>query len=374
MSSTNVGSASSTPSSILNPGDSSLILDPNLEFLSGNTLLSLLGGFSSDLQVEVENFIDSLDEAEGEISIDSGIITTNLSFQDGTAVQGTVDTPTAFLNLAELAASSNGTLTLEGGLVTGELTTEESTLTLDNFDFAAATGSLVGGWLNALEGTFAFDDGVLPINAATPFGAITGTVGFAKGALTLDLLTPAGAIAGSVDFDDDAVIPFDIGLGTGSVTGAVDFNQGVVAIPLFPGFSATVPLEELEGSVTLDDGVATLALETNFGTFPVAVEFGQMASEMVSDFLTDVSGSVTVTNGVLEGVLDTSFGPFSTTVNLVDLANQAASFAQQVSGSISVAGGSATALLDTPLGVIDQVIDLTNTDSLLSTPLVNLFG
>ncbi|HEY9879768.1 MAG TPA: hypothetical protein V6D29_15015 [Leptolyngbyaceae cyanobacterium] len=370
MSSTLVSPANSIASSILNPDDSSLTFDPNLDFFTSDTLLDILGVFSLDLQTEVEDFLGSLDQAEGEITIDSGIVTSNLSFEDGTVLQGTFDAPAAFLDLAELAASSNGSLVLEGGLVTGELTTGETTLTVDNFDFADAVGSLVGDWLNALEGTFSFDDGVLPIDAATPFGAITGTVGFAGGALTLDLLTPAGAIAGSIDFADDAVIPFDIVSGTGTVTGVVDFNQGVVAIPLLPGFDATVPLEELSGDVTLDDGVATLALDTSFGTFPVVVEFGPMASEAVTDFLRDASGTATVTNGVFEGSLDTSLGLFTATVDLVDLATQAADFAQQVSGSISIADGSATVLLETPLGDVNQIIDLTSTDNLLSPSLV----
>lgn len=374
MSSTDLETPSnSTPLTLLDPSDSSLSFEPNLDFLSANTLLSLLGGFDPELQTEVEDFVGSLDQAEGEITVTNGVVTSDLSFADGTTLQGTLDTPTALLDLANLAANSNGSLSLNTGFLTGELTSGETTVSLENFDLATTAGSLVEDFLTSLEGTFAFADGIFTVDAPTPFGPITGSVGFATGALTLDLLTPAGAIAGAVDFGDDAVIPFDVPLGTGLVTGLVDFNQGLVSIPLFPGYEATVPLEALAGNVTVEDGIATLNLDTSFGTYPIAFEFGPLASEAVSDFVNDFSGSATVTNGVFEGSLETPLGPLSATVDLVALANQAADFAQQVSGSVSVAAGSATALLDTPLGLIDQVIDLTNVDSLLSTPLIDLF-
>lgn len=353
---------------------SSLTFEPNPEFFDTNTLLSLLGAFSLELATQVEGFTGSIEDVTGDVTIENGIVTSDLSTSEGPLLQGSFDVPTAFLFLADLADATDGTLSFSGGLVAGTLTTGETVLNLESFDFATSAGSLVSDLLLGLEGSFSFADGVFDIDASTPFGAITGAVGFARGALTLDLLTPAGAIAGAVDFADDAIVPFQIPIGTGLAAGEVNFNTGIVAIPILPGFDAEVPLEALSGDIVIDDGIATLNLATSFGTFPVSVEFGPIASAAVTDFLTDFSGSATVTDGVIDANLTTPFGPISTSVDLGALAEEAAAFASQVSGSLVVSAGSAVANLVTPLGeIVDQVIDFSGLDDLFTTPIAGLF-
>lgn len=373
MSSTDLDSSTDLATvGFLDTTESSLVFEPDPNFFNTATLLSLLGSFSAELEGEVGDLVGSIDSLEGTVAVENGVFTTDITFPEG-ALQETIDVPAGLRGLADLGAITSGVLNINDGIVNGSITTGDTVLGLDNFDFAATASALVGQFVTGIEGTFTFADGIFAVDAGTPFGAVTGTVGFAGGALTLDLLTPAGAIAGTVDFADDAVVPFDIPVGTGTVTGSVDFNQGFISVPLFTGFTATVPLEELSGSLSVDDGLATLNLETSFGTFPVEFEFGSLASSTAFDTLTNFSGSATVTDGVIDASLTTPFGPVAASVDLVDLANRGADFFEQVSGTIGIAAGEATALLETPLGIIDDVVDLSGVAGFFSTPVAGLF-
>ncbi|HEY9735981.1 MAG TPA: hypothetical protein V6D06_06850, partial [Trichocoleus sp.] len=307
MSSTDLDSSTDLATvGFLDTTESSLVFEPDPNFFNTATLLSLLGSFSAELEGEVGDLVGSIDSLEGTVAVENGVFTTDITFPEG-ALQETIDVPAGLRGLADLGAITSGVLNINDGIVNGSITTGETVLGLESLDFAATASALVEQFLTGLEGTFTFADGIFAVDAGTPFGAVTGTVGFAGGALTLDLLTPAGAIAGTVDFPDDAVIPFDFPVLMGTLPGAVDFNRGYV----FAGpvrFFPPVPLEELSGSIFVDDGLATLDLQTPLGILPVEFEFGSLASSTVFDTLTNFSGSATVTDGVIDASLTTPFG------------------------------------------------------------------
>ncbi|MBD0336323.1 MAG: hypothetical protein ICV62_12600 [Cyanobacteria bacterium Co-bin13] len=301
-----------------------------------------------------------------------------MAFPEG-QVQETVDVPAEFRYLAELGAATNGAFSFSEGLISGTITTGDTGVDLESVDFITPFSELIEDVLYGLEGTFEFSGGAIALDTNTPFGAITGSVGFAQGALTLDLLTPFGAIAGSIDFTDETLIPFAVDVATGlgipvSLPGVVDFNQGILGLSLFGLNDIVLPLESFSGTVTVDDGVAAFSIATPFGSVPLEVEFGPLASEAAVEFVRDLSGSGTITNGVIDSFIETPFGSFESTVDLVDLANRAADFAQQTSGSIAIADGLATTLLDTPAGPVSEVVDLSSAAQYLSTPLAGLLG
>jgi hypothetical protein len=355
-----------------------LFFDPNTDFLNTYSLLGLLGGFSPQLAGEVESFLNSADEWVGQITIDQGLITADVAFPEG-SVQGTVDLPAELRQLAALGAATNGTVSFGEGLISGTITSGDSSISLDSFDFLTPFSELVTDFFTGLEGTFEFSGGAIALDTPTPFGPISGSIGFAQGALTLDLLTPFGAIAGAVDFTEAAVIPFDVPINTGLGTpilipGVVDFDLGILGFSLFAPNDIALPLENFSGTVTVADGLANFEVATPFGTVPISVEFGPMASEAAIEFVRDLSGSVTITNGVVDSVVETPFGLLESSLDLVALANQGADFFQQTSGSIAVADGFATTLLDTPVGSVNEVVELSSVGQFLNTPLAGLLS
>ncbi|MBD2260050.1 hypothetical protein [Pseudanabaena sp. FACHB-2040] len=355
-----------------------LSFDPSVEFLNTYSLLGLLNGFSPELAGQAESFLNSTDEWIGQITVDQGIVTADVTFPEG-KVQESVDVPAEFRQLAELGAATNGAISFGEGLVSGTIISGDSSVSLDGVDFVTPFSELVGDFFTGLEGTFEFANGAIALGTSTPFGSITGSVGFGEGALTLDLLTPFGAIASAVDFPGEALIPFTVDVSTGlgtpvSLPGVVDFNQGVLELSLFSTNDVVLPLENFSGTVTLAEGVAAFDVVTPLGNIPLSVEFGPLASEAAVEFVRDLSGSATITNGVIDSVVETPFGPLESRLDLVDLASRAADFAQQTSGSISIADGFATTLLETPAGLVSEVTELSSASDFLNTPLAGLFG
>ncbi|MBD1916516.1 MULTISPECIES: hypothetical protein [Cyanophyceae] len=348
---------------------------PNESFFSSNSVLTLLAAFDSSFAELVADFASALPDATGQISVEDGLFDANLRLADGTTLTGTFDAPTTLRGFADLAAVSNGTVTLNGGMMEAAIATDGQTAVLPRFDLTAAVSTLVLDTINAIDDTVPFANGAFTLDLATALGPIGGTVDLAGGDLNLDLATPFGQLVADIDFQDDAVFPFSASLPlVGDINGVVDFNSGNIVAPLGVFGDLSIPLSAVTGSLTLADGLASLDASLPIGSglsLPVAtadLAIGPLASEYVAEFVQDLDGTGTLTDGVLDAAIESSLGLFETTFDVVAFTNQGADFFAGIDGVIDVSGGIATASLTTPLGAIDDSFDLATVAPALEAP------
>ncbi|MFQ4139513.1 hypothetical protein PGN35_024680 [Nodosilinea sp. PGN35] len=347
---------------------------PNESFFSSSSVLTLLGAFDPSFAALVADFASSLPDATGQVSVQGGLFDANLLLGDGTPLVGTFDAPTTLGNFADLAAASNGTVTLAGGILAAAIATDGQTADLPGFDLSAAASTLVQDTINALEATVPFANGAFTLDLATALGPISGTVDVAGGDLNLDLVTPFGQLVADIDFAADAVFPFSASLPlVGDINGAVDFYNGTIVAPLGVFGDLSIPLSAVTGSLTLADGLASLDASVPIGSglsLPVATDLaiGPLASEYVAEFVRDLDGTGTLTDGVLDAAIAGPLGLFETTFDIVALTRQGADFFAGIDGVIDVSGGIATASLTTPLGDINDSFDLATVAPALEAP------
>ncbi|MBD2233893.1 hypothetical protein [Phormidium tenue] len=337
---------------------------PNEAFFSSTSVLTLLAAFDPGFADLVSDFASALPDATGQISVEDGLFDANLLLADGTALTGTFDAPTTLRGFADLAAVSDGTFTLDGGILEAAIATDDQTATVLGFDLSAAAGTFVLDAINAIDDTVPFANGAFTLDSATALGPISGTVDVAGGDLNLDLATPFGQLVADIDFQDDAVVPFAAALPlVGDINGAVDLNSGNIVASLGAFGDLSVPLSAVTGSLTLADGLASLDASVPIGSglsLPVATDFaiGPLASEYVAEFVQDLNGTGTLTDGVLDAAIEGPLGLFETTFDVVAFTNQGADFFAGIDGVIDVSGGIATTSLITPLGDINDSLDL----------------
>lgn len=310
---------------------------------------------------------DDLDQISGVLEIQGGIVTGDLTLVNGTALSVALNIPAELQRLTDLAATTNGTVTLNDGLLNLSLTAGTETATLSDLDLAAALGQGVLAAVNSLEATLPFTNGVFSLDFQTLLGPITGTVDVAGGDLNLDLTTPFGPLATVIDFGDDAQIPFN----DGALSGVVNFNTGNVQVNLGP-IAATVPISAFSGTLALDDGTATLTTTLPGLGQPLSfdLEVGPLASQAVVDWVRDLTVAGTMTDGLLVTSLESPFGSQSIRFDTVAFANQGAEFFAGVNGRIEIAGGLLTADLTTPVGNLEGTINLGNVPFLWDLPLL----
>ncbi|MGB3310609.1 MAG: hypothetical protein WBG32_18725 [Nodosilinea sp.] len=351
---------------------------PDGAFLSSSSVLSLLMAFDPSFAGLVADFANDLPNATGQVIVADGLFEANLLLADGTALTGSFDAPATLRTYANLAAVSNGTLTLSGGILAAAIATDGQTASWPAFDLSAATSALVLDTINAIDATVPFTNGAFALDLATALGPISGTIDVAGGDLNLDLVTPFGQLVADIGFEADAIFPFTTPVpGLGDVNGAVDFNSGNIVASLGPFGDLSVPISALNGSLTLADGLASLNATLPIGlglSLPVAtdIEIGPLASEYIAEFVQDLEGTGTLTNGILDATIASSFGLFDTTFDVVAFTNQGADFFAGVDGVIDVGGGIATALLTTPLGDISDSFALATVTPALETPVAEL--
>lgn len=338
---------------------------PNASFFSSTSVLTLLAAFDPGFADLVSDFASALPDATGQISVEDGLFDANLLLADGTTLTGTFDAPTTLRGFADLAAVSDGTFTLDGGILEAAIATDSQTATLPPVDLSAAASTFVLDAINAIDATVPFTNGAFILDdLATALGPISGTVDVAGGDLNLDLATPFGQLVADIDFQDDAVFPFSGSLPlVGDINGAVDLDSGNIVASSSVYGDLSVPLSAVTGSLNLADGLASLDASVPISSslsLPVATDLaiGPLASEYVAGFVQDLNGTGTLTDGILDAALEGPLGLFETTFDVVAFTNQGADFFAGVDGVIDVSGGIATASLTTPLGAIDGSFDL----------------
>ncbi|PSN11650.1 hypothetical protein C7293_23465 [filamentous cyanobacterium CCT1] len=353
-------------------------LIPDDAFLSSNSVLSLLAAFDPSFSELVADFADALPDAVGQVAIADGLFDVELMLADGTALTGSFDAPATLRSYADLAAVSDGTVTLSGGILEAAIAAEGETAALSDFDLSAATSALVLGAVSAIDATIPLTNGAFVVDLPSALGPISGTIDVAGGDLNLDLATPFGQLVADIDFQDDAIFPFTAPVPVlGDITGAVDFNSGNIVASLGAFGDLALPISALSGELTLADGLAdlTATLPVGSGTsLPVAsdIELGPLASEYVAEFVQDLEGTGTLTNGILDATVESPLGLFETVFDVVAFTSQGANFFAGVDGVIDINNGIATSLLTTPLGDIDGSVDLTTVSPALETPIAEL--
>lgn len=363
---------------IFNEEEAVVELIPDDAFFSSTSILSLLTAFDPSFANLVADFADFLPEATGQISVVDGLFDVNLTLADGTAVTGSFDAPATLQNYAELAAMSDGTVTLSGGILDAAIATDGQMATLPAFDLAAATSALVLDAINAIDTTLPFTNGAFALDLTTALGPISGTLDVADGDLNLNLATPFGQLVADVGFAEDAVVPFSAPVPMlGNIDGVVDFSSGNIIAPLGMLGTAIIPLSSLSGTLSLMDGVASLETNVPLGaglSVPVMTDInvGPIASELVAGLVQDLNGSGTLTDGILDASLETPFGLFETVFDVVGFTTQGADFFAGIDGVIDVSGGIATAMLTTPLGDVNDSFDLATLAPALETPIAEL--
>lgn len=351
---------------------------PNESFFSSTSVLTLLAAFDPGFADLVADFASALPDATGQITVEDGLFDANLVLADGTTLTGTFDAPTTLQGFADLAAASDGTATLSGGILEATITTDGQTATLPAFDLSAAAGALVLDAINAIDATVPFANGAFTLDLATALGPISGTVDVAGGDLNLDLTTPFGQLLADIDFQEDAVFSFSASLPlVGDFTGAVDFYSGNIVAPLGGFGDLSIPLSAVTGSLTLADGLASIEASVPIGSglsLPVTTDLaiGLLASEYVAEFVQDLEGTATLTDGILDAAIESPLGLFETTFDVVAFTNQGADFFAGIDGVIDVSGGIATAALTTPLGPIDGSFDLATVAPALEAPVAEV--
>ncbi len=230
------------------------------------------------------------------------------------------------------------------------------------------------GAVNAIDATVPLSNGAFAVDLTTALGSISGTIDIAGGDLNLDLATPFGQLVADIGFQDDAIFPFTAPVPVlGDITGAVDFNSGNIVASLGSFGNLAVPISALNGSLTLADGLASLAATLPIGSglsLPVAsdIEIGPLASEYIAGFVQDLEGTGTLTNGILDATVASPLGLFETVFDVVAFTSQGANFFAGIDGVIDINNGIATGLLTTPLGDINDSFDLSTLAPALETP------
>lgn len=320
-------------------GNSSLLID-SLVGLS-------LSGSSSAVSRSTSDVINSLDEIQGTLTFNNGLLISNLATPFGPLQQT--------FNLTELATSAvnsfnqvSGLLNLSSGTATGNLDLGNQDFT-GSFEFAKTVGSFVSSFLKDVKGTVPFANGALQLNLPTPFGAVTGSLGFGSGRLVSDLNTPFGPLDFSVDFPPNSSFNFTIG----SIPANLNLNQGEIQLdlnPFVPGSEANIPLNALSGNFTFDQGTVIANFTTPFGTFSTPFDLAGEAGKSVTQFLTGVTGTLGIGNGSLTANLTTSAGSFQGTLNVSEIVNSLIPTLPQYNGTITLSSGTIAANLTTPYG------------------------
>lgn len=321
-------------------------------FLAATTILA------SSSSATLPDVINSLDEVQGTLSLANGSLTADLTTTPFGPLQETYDLVALATDLNDRFQDVSGTLTLAGGLASGNLIVGDEEFTTTDFEFANLISGFVADYLSEIDGTVSFANGQIAIDLTTALGDIEGTIGFGNGALDVDLTTPLAPLSFSLDFPDDAQYAFPISeLGSDAILNLATGVIEVDLIPFFSGSEVVIPLTALAGTITFDDGIANLSIQAGGGTLDTQFDFAAEVEESLLEFLSTATGTLSVGNGELSANLQTEYGDFSGVLPASQWLNDLIETLPQYEGSIALTGGTATFDLTTPDGLVDNVFD-----------------
>ncbi|MGF1457760.1 MAG: hypothetical protein ACFBSG_01900 [Leptolyngbyaceae cyanobacterium] len=353
--------------------DATFGVDPNFEFFDNTSLLDLVTDISPVAATFLlDEVVAPLETATGELTIEAGVIEGTLAISDDESLSFSLDGPALLSEAGTLLETATGALTLADGIVDATLTLDTEIYEVNQFDLATFAAEGLGFLITAIDTSIPIVDGAFLIDIDTALGDVTGSIDVAGGSLDLDLVTPAGEIDFSVPFSPEAQYEFAIPLFGASIDATVNLFTGNIEVPVF-GMDIAVPLESLSGELGLDEGIATLTLDSDFG--PIATSFD--VAELVDDWVIDTLTGLTVDAALLSGQLDvfatSPTDDFAATVDVLSLADQAIATLSQTDGALTLADESISGVItveDTPLDIEGAI----NLADLLNTSLSNLLA
>lgn len=346
---------------------------PDAEFLNAS-VLELVAAISPEAEAFVLDGVDTLATASGDLTVTGGVFEGNLVTDIGETIPFLFDAPAELSQIGDFLTAASGSLSLANGILNATIDLGDDLYQVTDFDLATFAAEGLGFLLSEVDAVFPFVDGTLFVSEDTPLGVVEGAIAFGNGALDLDLLTPAGALDFTIPFGPAAQFPFEVPTPFGDVDATVDFFAGNVAIPLPFGMDIAVPLDELTGTLTLGDGIATLAVDTPIGLIGTSLDVDELVGDVVVDYLTGVSIDAQLLAGQLDILANSGTAAFETSVDLVDLNNQAIDTLTQTNGELNLDAGLLSGIIsvgDEAVGVTQSVDDLID---LLTTPLGDLFA
>jgi hypothetical protein len=303
----------------------------------------------------VNQFVADLRQSSGNLALNQGILTADLTNFQGQNLQTT-------LNLSELASdvlaalpNLDGSLLFDRGIVTPNLPGLNSPL-----NFAELLGGTIASLLTDLSGPVNFADGRFLINAPTPLGTFSGSIDFAGGALVTDLTTPFGDLDLTLPFPETARLPIDLG----PFEALVDLPRGVVSVDLLPGIpggDVALSLRDFSGTVRFDQGQAQLSIASPAGNFTTNFDIATLAKDATIQALSG-TGTVTFTDGVVNIDATGPIGTVKTSLDLAPILRTAANFLSQTQGNLQLNGGILTAQFTSPTGSYTDRLDLQTLD------------
>ncbi|MGD1943006.1 MAG: hypothetical protein ACFB0G_17040 [Leptolyngbyaceae cyanobacterium] len=355
------------------PEDALLSIVPDSDFFDTTSVLELVSTVSEEAEAFLLDGLETLETAVGEISINAGVFDGILTTATDT-FSAIFDGPEFLTEAIEFLADTTGTLSLVDGIVNATLQVENELFEVIDFDLATFAADGFSVLLSSVDTALPIENGALLIDVETELGPISGIIDVANGALDVDLDTPIGALDFTTDFGPEAVYTFEVPTALGSIDATLNLDTGNLEVPLFIGSPIIVPLSSLSGDLTLDDGTATLAIDSQFGPISTSFEVDELVSNLVIDTLTGLSIDAALTpDGLLDVLATSGTEIFETTVDLADLGAQAVSLLEQTSGDIRLNEGLISGILsvgEDSFEIAETVADLA---TLLTNPIGDLF-
>jgi hypothetical protein len=346
---------------------------PNEAFFD-SSIFELFVASSFVTEPFLQNGIDMLTNATGELTITAGVLDGTLTTAADESLPIAFDTPAALAAVGDWLADASGNVSLIDGFVNATLATEDSLYEVTEFDLATFAADGLSFLVSEVDAAFPIMDGTVLISEDTPWGVVEGAIAFGDGALDVAVESPAGAFDLALPFSPDAQFLFAVPTPFGTVDANVNFFTGNIEIPFLSGFDIEVPLNTLSGELALSDGDAALTFDTVLGQFTAEFELDELVSDAAVDFLTGVTLDAQLLAGQLDVLATSGAEAIATSFDLIDLNNQAVELAEQLDGEFSLGAGilTGTASLGAEVIAIEQsVAELTD---LLNTPLSEVFS
>ena len=341
---------------------------PNPDFFDAS-VFELLALVSPEAEAFLQDGIDTLIDATGDLTITAGVLEGTLTSDTSEILPLAFNAPVALAEVGEFLADASGTVSLANGIVNAALETGDTLYEVTEFDLATFAADGLSTLVSEVDTVVPIVDGTLLISEDTPLGLVEGAIAFGNGVLDVAVESPAGDFDLVMPFSPDAQFPFAIPTPFGAVDANVNFFTGNIELPLFSGFDIEVPLASLNGDLALSEGDAALTFDTVFGSFTAEFELDDLVSDAAIDFLTGVTFDAQLLAGQLDILTTSGSEAIATSLDLIDLNNQAIELVEQLDGAFTLGAGvlTGTASLGSEVTEIEQpVAELTD---LLTTPL-----
>jgi hypothetical protein len=338
------------------------------------SVFELLAAFSPEAEAFLQDGIDTLVDATGDLTITAGVLEGTLTTVEDEILPIEFDTPAVLADVGDLLAGASGELSLVNGIVNATFITGDTLYEATEFDLATFAAEGLSFLVSEVDAVFPIVDGTLLITEETPLGLVEGAIAFGSGVLDFAVDSPFGAFDLAVPFSPDAQFPFAVPTPLGTVDANVNFFTGNIEIPFLSGFAIEVPLASLTGDLALSDGNAALTFDTAFGSFTTELEIDELVSDAAIDFLTGVTLDAQLLAGQLDILATSGSEAIATSFDLIDLNNQAIELVEQIDGELSLELGSLTGVISTGSELIEIEQSVEAIADLLKAPLNKVFS